>query len=288
MGRGLRIGTVVGAPVVVSPWWFVIAAFLTLWIAPVYRSWVPGLGSSAEYVLGAVFVVLLYASAFLHELGHAFTARAFGLRVHRVELTALGGLTTMDAPPTPGRSAATSAAGPAVNVALVAVALGALHLTGTGTLPHLLAAQLAWANALVAGFNLLPGFPLDGGSIVRAGIWRVTGRPGTATVATAWVGRVIAVLAALYFLRGLVGGGSGAFNGVLLLLFAAWMWSSSSAAITTERARAAVPTLSARRLARPVVVLAADTPSRSPCSGSPRRAPAAPSSPTPRATSPAS
>ena len=87
VGRGIRIGSVAGAPVIVSPWWFVIAAFLTIWIAPFYEGWIEDDSSGATYLLGATFVVLLYLSAFLHELGHAYSAKAFGLKVHKIELT---------------------------------------------------------------------------------------------------------------------------------------------------------------------------------------------------------
>jgi len=139
--------------------------------------------------------------------------------------------------------------------------------TITGTL----VSQLRWANLVVGLFNLLPGLPLDGGRMLRAVIWKLTGRPATSTIAAAWAGRVLAVaLFVVPFLIGAVNGtgwpGRGGISGgglvtvVWLAVIAAFMWTGAGQAIKATRFRERLPALQARRLARKAVSVAADTP----------------------------
>jgi CBS domain-containing protein len=145
-----------------------------------------------------------------------------------------------------------------VNLVLMLIGLGALAVLDGG-LPQAFAAQIALTNGLVAALNLLPGLPLDGGSIVRAGVWAVTGRPRTGTIVTAWIGRGLAVAAAWWSITVLLRGGS-VLTPVWGLFIAYWLWSSAGAALAGERVRAAVPGLTARGLARAAVPVLADEP----------------------------
>ena len=145
-----------------------------------------------RYLVAAVFVVLLYASVLVHELSHCLVARAFGLPVRRVLLYPLGGFSEIEKEaPTPAREFLVAAAGPAISLVLAAVGYGLSRLIPFGT-AHVLVTQLMWANLLVGLFNLLPGLPLDGGRMLRAGIWKISHRPDAATIGAAWTGRVIA------------------------------------------------------------------------------------------------
>ena len=124
-----------------------------------------------------------------------------------------------------------------------------------------LVSQLRWANLVVGMFNLLPGLPLDGGRMLRAAIWKVTGRPGTSTIAAAWAGRVIAVaLFVVPFATGKVTGTGDLVTVVWLAVIAAFMWTGAGQAIKATRFRERLPALQARRLARKAVSVAADTP----------------------------
>src|SRR6185312_5550563 len=111
----------------------------------------------------------------------------------RVLLYPLGGYSEIEQEPgSPGREALISGAGPVVSLALAGVGFGISKVIPAG-LPHQLIWQLVVANLIVGIFNLLPGLPLDGGRIFRAGIWKITKRQYTATIAAAWAGRVLTI-----------------------------------------------------------------------------------------------
>ncbi len=175
----------------ISPYWFLIAGLFVF----LYGNSAALAGSSGvRYVVAAAFVVLLYVSVLIHELSHSLVARGFGLPVRRILLYPLGGFSEIEQePPTPGREFLVSAAGPLLSLVLAALGYVVLLVTHLGGLPGLLIQQLVWANLLVGIFNLLPGLPLDGGRMLRAGVWKASGRPVTATIVAAWAGRVLAV-----------------------------------------------------------------------------------------------
>jgi Zn-dependent protease len=260
-GPGLVIARVLGIPIVVSPYWFLVAAILVYLYANSLDSTVSP--SSTRYLVSAAFVILLYASVLIHELSHCVVARAFKLSVRRVLLYPLGGFSEIEQePPTPVQEFAVSAAGPAISLVLAGLAALATKVVPDG-LPNLLIDQLFRANLLVAIFNLLPGLPLDGGRIFRAGIWKVTGRPVSATIAAAWAGRVLAVALvavplALY--RGQFQSLLTSTYGLWLAFIAIFMWVQAGQAIKAARVRERLPAISARALARRAIPVPAVTP----------------------------
>ena len=254
------IARLFGIPVFISPYWFVIAGVFILIYANNLASTLHG---SARFVVAAAFVVLLYVSVLIHELSHSLVARGYGLPVRRILLYPLGGFSEIEKePPTPGREFLVSAAGPALSLALAACGYGLMHLVAPDTIGGTLVSQLRWANLVVGIFNLLPGLPLDGGRMLRAVIWKLTGRPSTATIAAAWAGRVLAVsLLVVPFAIGAVNGTGGGMVTVLwLAVIAAFMWTGAGHAIKATRFRERLPAVSARRLARKAVSVAANTP----------------------------
>jgi len=207
-GPGILIARPFGIPVFVSPYWFVIAGvFIFLYANDLAAT----LHGTTRFIVAAAFVVLLYVSVLLHELSHSLVARSYGLPVRRILLYPLGGFSEIERePPTPGREFLVSAAGPALSLVLAGVGYGLMHVVARGTIPGTLVWQLGFTNLLVGLFNLLPGLPLDGGRMLRAVIWKLTGRQSTATIAAAWAGRVLAVgLLALPFVIGQLNGGAG-------------------------------------------------------------------------------
>ncbi len=257
-GHGIVIARPFGIPVFVSPYWFVIAGVFIFIYANDLASTLHG---STRYFVAAAFVVLLYVSVLVHELSHSVVARGFGLPVRRILLYPLGGFSEIERePPTPGREFLVSAAGPALSLALAAAGYG-LNQVVTDGISGTLVSQLVVANVVVGLFNLLPGLPLDGGRILRAVIWKVTGRPSTSTIIAAWAGRVIALGLFIPLLDPGIDSRVGTRVSVLYLaVIAAFMWIGAGQAIKATRFRERLPALQARRLARKAVSVAANTP----------------------------
>ena len=259
-GRGIVIARPFGIPVYVSPYWFVIAGIFIFVYA---RDLAATFHGSTRFVVAAAFVVLLYLSVLVHELSHSVVALGYGLPVRRILLYPLGGFSEIEREPqTPAREFLVSAAGPALSLVLAAGGYGLTHVVRAGTIGGTLVSQLMWANLVVGVFNLLPGLPLDGGRMLRAVIWKVTGRPATSTIAAAWAGRVLAVGLFALVLAPPVEARTGGdiYLMVWLAVIAAFMWTGATQAIKATRFRERLPGLQARRLARKAVSVAADTP----------------------------
>ena len=258
-GPGIVIARPFGIPVYLSPYWFVVAGVFTLIYANDLAATLHG---ATRFVVAAAFVLLLFASVLIHELSHSVVARGYGLPVRRILLYPLGGLSEIEREPqTPGREFLVSAAGPAISLVLAGVGYGLMRVFPTG-IAGTLAFQFRWANLVVGVFNLLPGLPLDGGRMLRAVIWKLTGRPGTSTIAAAWAGRVLAVaIFVVPFATGWVTGTGGDLVTVVwLAVIAGFMWMGAGQAIKATRFRERLPALQARRLARKAVSVAAATP----------------------------
>ena len=246
-----------GIPVYVSPYWFIIAGVFIIIYANDLSTSIYG---NTRYIVAAAFVVLLYGSVLVHELSHSVVARGFGLPVRRILLYPLGGVSEIEREaPTPGREFAVAGAGPALSLALGALGWGLSRLAPYGVTGALIR-QLMVANIIVGVFNLLPGLPLDGGRMLRAVVWKVTGKPGTATIAAAWVGRVLALaLLAIPFFSGRLAGGN-LVSTLWVVVIAAFMWTGASQSIKATRFRERLPALQARLLARKAISVPASTP----------------------------
>ena len=200
---GIRIG--------LNSTWFLILFFTIFWLSGSFRQ---ALHSSdvVAYMTTVVTVLVLFGSLIIHELGHALVARRQGIRVDRIELFLLGGFTQMSRDAmSPGEDFKIAAAGPAATFCFVLLCLAldlaivgphrlihAAALDGEVTITPVLLA-LSWLlfwNVLLLAFNLVPAFPLDGGRIARAVIWRVTGSKRRATITAARLGQGFAVLLA--------------------------------------------------------------------------------------------
>ncbi|QNN55185.1 site-2 protease family protein [Nocardioides mesophilus] len=255
------MGQVGGIDVLVRSSWLIVAVLISVLIAPAIEQVAPGLGAWT-YVAGGAFAVLLYLSVLLHEISHALMARRYGLPVRSITLHFLGGVTEIDGEPdTPGREFGVSVVGPLTSVAIGLVFLLLLPVTPSGLL-ELAVEMLATANLIVGVLNLVPGLPLDGGRVLRAGVWKATGDPHRATIVAGWGGRVAAVAALGYPLgRELVTGQPTLISDyVLALVIAAFLWSGATAAIVSAKVRRRLPVLAARQLARRALQVPGDQP----------------------------
>ncbi len=256
-GPGMVLARVGGVPIHIGASWLVMAAAVIVIVGGANS----GLGAGG-YLVGAVYAVGLLVAVLVHEGAHAVAARAFGIEVHRIVADLWGGHTAYDGRlSSPGRSAVISVAGPVANLLLAALA----RLAGAG-MPGGTAAYLvsgfSLVNLLLAAFNLLPGLPLDGGQIVDAAVWGLTGKRELGLIAGGWSGRVVTILVAGYFLvlPYLAGGRPAASSLLWTLVIGAFMWQGATNAIRVGRARRMLAGVRVRDVLQPVVVVDQGTP----------------------------
>jgi Zn-dependent protease len=257
--EGWQVGSLLGVPVVLARSWFVVAAVITLLFAPSVQSRAPQLGGLV-YAVAFGYAVLLFASVLVHEVAHAAAAHAVGMPASRIVINLWGGHTQFETEATtPGRSFLVAVVGPVSNGALALAALPLLTAAPPDGLAFLLLRAFLVTNAFVAVFNLVPGLPLDGGRILEAGVWRVTGDRHAGTIVAAWGGRITAVLlvAGALVLPFLRGGRPSLVNVVWSALIGSLLWSGAGHALRTATIRRRAPSATVRALARPAVAVPA-------------------------------
>jgi len=258
------MGKPFGIPVYVSWTWFLVAAFITWLFGDTFRHMLPEISTAAAYGVAFAFAVLLYVSVLLHELAHSVLAQWYGLPVRRITLYLLGGVSEIEKePPTPGKEFMVAAAGPALSLGLAGVGyLADVYLVDGGGVAEVLIWQLWVANLIVGIFNLLPGLPLDGGRMLRAGVWKLARNPGTGTVAAAWGGRILAVLlvATPFALATATGQEIDLRDLIWPLVLASFIWMGATQSLRVARIRARIPQVNARTLARRAIPVTAETP----------------------------
>jgi len=230
MGQSIRIGRIAGIEIGLHPSWFIIALLVTYSFAAgelpaTYPNWQPLL----YWVVGATITLLFFGSVLAHELSHAIVARRFGMQVHDITLFIFGGMATMeDDAKSPRQEALMAAAGP-----VLSLGIGAVLWLVSGFVPvPAVSATVGWLgfiNITLGLFNLIPGFPMDGGRILRALLWRIRGDRYAATRNAATVGRLFGYLLIAVGVYIIFQGGS-LFSGVWLALIG---WFLSSAAEST-------------------------------------------------------
>ncbi|TDD55495.1 site-2 protease family protein [Saccharopolyspora elongata] len=259
---GLLLCRIAGVPVLLSPSWWLGAALIVLLYTPLVGRILPGAGIWESALLAAVFTVLLAVSVLLHELGHCIVALRLGLPVRRVRLFLLGGLSEISrTPPKPTQEGLIAAAGPAVSMVLaLATGIGWFALVPGGAI-WLLVAQTCVANLAVAVFNLLPGLPLDGGRMLRALTWRLTGKRATGTTAgVIGAGAVAAVLIG-WALVGLLNNAQDQWLRLGVCVLMAWFVVAGASAEHAAEQRKRWPAgLELGDLVRPVLQLPAESP----------------------------
>lgn len=263
-GSGLPIGRILGVPIVVQPLWFVVVLLFTAGSGPTVRDNVPGLSNGMSYGVALLFVLLLYASVLLHEISHVVVARALGMQVRRVVLQFLGGASeiTEEKPGEPARDFMVAIAGPLCSVLLAGIGAAVAPIFDERTVPWLFAEGFAWVNAIIAGFNLLPGFPLDGGRALLSVVWRLTHDKNRAQLVSGWVGRGLAVVVAGYalYVQDAPGGGRDQLNALYLLFLAFFIWVNASWAIGQSKVSLVLPRLDLRTMTRRALAVAPDLP----------------------------
>lgn len=230
---GIRIGSLFGFTIAIHPSWFIVLVVFSVSLAngffpSTYAGWSP----ATYWVVGLLASLLLFGSVLVHELAHSFVARSQGIPVRDITLFLLGGVASIEKEAsTPRREAALAGVGPLTSFAIGLVCSLAARVLPLPETVEALLVYLAIANVILAVFNLVPGFPLDGGRVLRALLWARSGDFERATRTAARIGQGLGWV----FIAGgvLVAFGASVFSG-LWLGFVGWVLVQASQASLTQ------------------------------------------------------
>ena len=196
MGGSLRLGRVLGIPLGVSYSWFLVLALVVLVLDSHLGDRYPFWGDAQRWATATVVALLFFACIVAHEMAHSLVAVGRGIPVKGITLFIFGGVSQIAREAnSPRVELSIAIVGPLLSLLLGAVFLGLAFATqNANTTLYAGALILAYANFGLGIFNLVPGFPLDGGRILRAGVWRLTGDPWKATRIAVMAGRVAGLL----------------------------------------------------------------------------------------------
>lgn len=232
MKAQIKLGRIFGVEIGLHYSWIIIALLLTLSIAEQFRLHNPGWSTSLRWVLAIVTAVLFFAAIVIHELSHALVAKARGLPVRSITLFALGGIAQIEKEAADAKTEFWMGIVGPITSFVIGVACLVITVALGWTPPEFpqrpLPAMLMWLGVINIGlaiFNMIPGFPLDGGRVLRATLWWITGSAKRATTMAARVGQVIAFGMIIYGLMQFFGGAG--FNG-LWIAFIGWFLLSAS------------------------------------------------------------
>jgi Zn-dependent protease/CBS domain-containing protein len=234
MRNSFKVATIGGIQIYIDWTWLLAFAFFTWSLGAYYDTTFHSWGHGTAYLIGAISTLLLFVTVLLHELGHSFTARSLGLPVNTITLFIFGGVSSLtQEPPTPRVEFLVTIAGPLVSLALAGI-FYLLHAAAGGGSSEVSAVlgYLASVNLILALFNLIPAFPLDGGRVFRSIVWGITGSVSRATRLATTVSRFIAYLfIGVGLLEALVAGN---FYGGIWLAFIGWFLYNSAGASSQQ------------------------------------------------------
>jgi Zn-dependent protease/CBS domain-containing protein len=261
MAQSLTLVRIRNIPVRVHVSWLVIYGLIAWSLAVGYFPRVlPDTTVLTHWVTGLVAGLLLFVSVFLHELSHALVARRYGLVVSAITLLIFGGVSQLEEEArSPAMEFWIAIVGPLTSFAIALVAGVAARLTESAPVLSAILGYLALVNAMVGAFNLVPGFPLDGGRVLRAALWKVKGElRGAAEMASRAGGVVAILLIILGVLRGFAGDFLG---GLWFVLIGVFLRQAGQASYQQLMVRRALEPLAVRDvMARDVVHVSADLP----------------------------
>jgi Zn-dependent protease/CBS domain-containing protein len=196
MPGSIHLGKIAGIEIDINYTWIIIVVLITWSLATQFMLVYPGWGAATYWIVGFIAAVLLFVSVLLHELGHSLVARAEGIPVKSITLFIFGGVSNIEREPqSPGKEFWMAIVGPLVSIVLGIIAfLLYLPLARSGSPLEAILSYLAIANILLGVFNLIPGFPLDGGRVLRSIIWKISGNLRQATRIASVVGESVAVI----------------------------------------------------------------------------------------------
>ncbi|BDA75397.1 hypothetical protein RIVM261_035700 [Rivularia sp. IAM M-261] len=188
MQTNWKIGSLFGIPLFLDPLWFVVFGLATLNFGFAYQQW----GASLAWGAAVVMSLLLFGSVVLHELGHSLAAKSQGIKVNSITLFLFGGIAAIEEESkTPGKAFQVAIAGPLVSIGLYITLQLISNVFSDTSLTHAILGDLARINLVLALFNLIPGLPLDGGQVLKAALWKVTGNRFQAVRGAALSGKIL-------------------------------------------------------------------------------------------------
>ncbi len=233
MPGSLRLGKIFGIEISIHFSWLIIFVLLT-WSASTWFSlFYPGWSVITLWLTSVIASLLFFFSVLVHELAHSVVARARGLPVKNITLFVFGGVSNIEKEPgSAGVEFQMAVVGPLTSLLIGGLSYLLLLLLGKNTSPlAAILAYLGFTNLLLGVFNLLPGFPMDGGRVLRSIIWKINGNLRKATRAASIVGEVLAYL---FILGGIWLFFGGDLIGGLWLGFIGWFLLSSAQSANTE------------------------------------------------------
>lgn len=173
----MRIGSLFGIPFYIDPSWLIILTLVTIANANDFnQSGLSGSNLLLGWITGLMMSLLLFASVLLHELGHSLVAKSQGIQVNSITLFLFGGVAAFDKDSaTPSQALQVAIAGPVVSFILCGIFFAFTQLLSLDSLTGNLTLELARINLVLGLFNLIPGLPLDGGQVLKAVVWKITG-----------------------------------------------------------------------------------------------------------------
>lgn len=234
------IGRLFGIEIRIHISWVVIFAlvFFTLWQGE-YRASYPLWSPEKRFIVSVITALLFFCSIIAHELSHSLVARRFDMKVSSITLFLLGGVANLrQEPPSAKAEFFMASAGPAMSLVIGLTGISLSDLIGFGRDPLLqvvaaVAGYLGFINLALAAFNMLPGFPLDGGRVLRSAIWAVRGDRAKATGIAARGGQLVAGLFVLWGLVQLSDGGNALWWWPLLLAY--FLYNAATQSLHQER-----------------------------------------------------
>jgi Zn-dependent protease len=260
---GWQLGTLRGVPIYIGRTWPVIAVVVIATFGPQVQNTYPDLGGGA-YFVALLYTLLLLLSVVAHEAAHALVAQWRGFGVPGIVADGWGGHTAYESDDvSPMSSALVAVVGPLANAILAAV--GWLVLQGMGDereVAKLLIGAFVFTNAFVAVFNLLPGMPLDGGYLLDAVVWRLTGSRSAGLTVAGWCGRLLAVLLVVWTVVVPLARSESpdTFYVLWTVLIAGFLWFGATGAIARARSGRLFARVRVRDVLRPVHLVADATP----------------------------
>lgn len=217
MNQNIRVGNLFGIPFYVNPSWFLVLGLVTISYGSGLAGQFPGLSTPIAWGLGLFTALLLFGSVLAHELGHSFVALKQGIGVKSITLFLFGGLASLEKESeTPADAFWVAIAGPLVSLLIAGLTAIVAISTGVSGPFAAILGVLASVNLALALFNLIPGLPLDGGNILKALVWKITGNPYKGVKFAGRVGQLFGWLAITSGLFPLLAGGGINFWNVLI------------------------------------------------------------------------